>query len=139
MVVGTGAEHVRIDLLDGPAPDPAEEPYNWLKVRVTGNIPPWHGEYVANLRLSELARFRTGVEALNQTLSGEASLEPLEPWMNLTLTGDGRGHVGLRGWLEAADGGQPRRRLEFELGLDQTYLAGIIDGLAELEREAWGR
>jgi hypothetical protein len=57
-------------------------------------------------------------------LSGEALLDTIEGWLDLRLTGDGRGHVDLHGQL--VDAPSDGNSLEFRLSLDQTYLPPLM-------------
>ena len=50
----------------------------------------------------------------------------------MKFTGDGRGHIALKGLATDAPG--TGNRLEFELALDQTYLPSAIGELDEIVR-----
>jgi hypothetical protein len=64
---------------------------------------------------------------LQQTLKGEAKLATLEKQLFLTLSGNGRGGIWVRGdaWDQPGIGNQ----LRFGLEIDQTYLSTAIEGL----------
>ncbi len=75
----------------------------------------------------ELARFADEVRRLHRDLVGKAKLEPSEPNIAVTLTGDGKGHVRVEG--EARNRFETSTILKFEFSIDQTYLQGIADAL----------
>jgi hypothetical protein len=64
-----------------------------IKVQCDG----WTGTINGVFHKGELYRFAQEVRALYQDLSGTARLEPLEPNVALTLTGDGKGHITVQG------------------------------------------
>jgi hypothetical protein len=106
---------------------------NWLKARLTVSVGAWAGSFEANLRAEEFEAFREQCENLHKTLRGTAAFKPLEPWLRLTLTGDGKGHIELTG--DAIDRVGTGNQLRFAFrDLDQTFLPALIDQLREVER-----
>jgi hypothetical protein len=86
-----------------------------------GTITPW-------VEVSDLRPFLKQLAELHQSLNGSAEFMPLDQQLTLKIVGDGCGHMHLKGtaWSEARHG----NRLDFELGLDQTFLSSVI---AQLE------
>jgi len=78
----------------------------------------------------ELARFADGIRRLRHDLVGIAALNPIEPNITVTLTGDGKGHITVEGVArEFARGTE----LAFEFTIDQTYLKEIADSLSAVD------
>jgi hypothetical protein len=75
----------------------------------------------------ELARFAGEIRRLHRQLHGTAKLEPLEPNICLTFTGDGKGHVTVQGIAQNNFAG--RTELRFGFTIDQTYLEEIANSL----------
>jgi hypothetical protein len=97
---------------------------NWLWCSAEVSAGAFRGTVDCMLRTEDLARFLPRLERLSESLDGEALLDTLEGWLDIRLTGDGRGHVALCGQLvdAPADGNS----LEFRLSLDQTFLPPLI-------------
>ena len=79
----------------------------------------------------ELARFAEEIRRLHHDLVGTARLDPIEPNLVLTLTGDGKGHVLVDG--VARNHFVSGTQLMFKFGIDQTYLKGIADSLSDAD------
>lgn len=106
---------------------------NWLWCSVEVSAGAFRGKVDGLLRNEDLARFLPRLEGLSEKSSGDAFFDTVEGWLDVRLTGDGRGHVELRGQLvdTPADGNS----LEFRLSLDQTYLPPLMAQLrAALEQ-----
>lgn len=104
---------------------------NWLISPVTISVGGFTGRISAGLRAEELLRFRKGLEGLYDSLTGEATLDSLEEWVSLRITGDGAGHITADGTV--ADRPGMGNELHFRFELDQTYLPGVIAGLRQIE------
>src|SRR6188474_1709349 len=105
--VGTGHQHIRIEVLRRERPD--VEDYwdgNWVIARVGLRIHPWSGTYDATLRTEEFVSFREELEVMDRALEGEATFSPMEPWLELTLSMDSHGRISVDG--EAAPEGSGR-------------------------------
>ncbi|GGR46127.1 hypothetical protein GCM10008959_03910 [Deinococcus seoulensis] len=110
----------------GQVPDGADFwDANWLDVAAEIDLPgqAWVRAAGPFLMTSDLAAFLTELRRMNETLTGTAKLQPLEP--------------NLRVHLDCGPTGQVRTQIEltpdhinqmhtFQLELDQTYLPGII-------------
>ena len=126
---GLEKERLAIDA-EGYERTPVGETYddNWLRVEVRVAIGGFTGKAKCAIQTSELASFADELKGLFETLKGTAKFETLEDQLGLTLTGDGRGHIDLKGHLvdQAGIGNQ----LNFKLTLDQSDLG---NSLRELE------
>ena len=100
---------------------------NWLNARVTVSVGGFKGLLGGYLRAEEFLRFRGEIEKLNNTLSGKATFSTMEEWISFSLTGDGRGHVILKGQVRDRPGSE--NTLNFTIELDQTFLPQILKGL----------
>jgi hypothetical protein len=122
IVIGTPAsEYVSINITD-------RNPDGWLTGTLTLSAGPWAGTCRVSFYLGELRRFGEKVEKLHRDLIGSARLKPMEPYLELELVGDGKGHVIVRGRAQdslSSDG----TFVAFELGLDQTELPSIASAL----------
>jgi hypothetical protein len=105
---------------------------NWLLAPIDIAVGAYSGRVDAGLRVDELARFRTELEALYQTLDGDAHLSSIEGWVDMTASGDGLGHVTVAGSTRDRPG--VGNQLFFRLEVDQTFLPPIIEALLAVER-----
>lgn len=106
---------------------------NWLAVEVSLSAGGFRGNFQASFLTSELVGFHEQLAALYKTLVGEAKLVTMEAQLRLTLTGNGRGGIQLKGeaWDQPGIGNQ----LLFGLDLDQTHLGKALEELhAVVER-----
>jgi len=106
---------------------------NWLLSPIEISVGGFSADIAgAGLRGDELRGLRRGLENLYEALSGTASLDSMEQWLNLTFKGDGSGHIEVIG--AAYDHhGVGANALHFALELDQTFLPPIIDSLKAIE------
>ena len=72
-------------------------PEGWFDAEVEVRCDGWHGKFGASFMQGELTRFARELRILHEQLNGEAILAPLEPNLELTFTGDGKGHVEVKG------------------------------------------
>lgn len=106
---------------------------NWLVVDVHIQAGGFIGHAVANLRAEEFRRFREGLEAAYNAVSGVATFETMEGWLTLTVNCERTGKVTIQG--DATDRAGTGNRLHFSLpDMDQTDLPALIDQLVECER-----
>ena len=105
---------------------------NWVYVSVLFSIGAFAGNYKATFLTSDFVDFREGLRALHQSLEGVACFSTLEDQLTLKLTGDGRGHIELKGIAIDAPG--TGNRQAFELALDQSYLPSVLKELDEIVR-----
>ena len=91
------------------------------------------GSVRASLRTDEIHRFNEGLKFVNQNLFGAAVLESTEHWVSLTVKAGSRGRIEISGELRDAAGAC--NVLSFDLAeVDQTYLAGWISDLDDIEK-----
>jgi hypothetical protein len=105
---------------------------NWLTVEVSLAVGGFSGRFQASFLTAELVEFRDQLAALYKSLNGEAKLVTMETQLLLSLSGNGRGGISLKG--EAWDQPGIGNRLIFGLDLDQTHLAttlGELDAVIE--------
>ena len=108
---------------------------NWLAVEVSVAAGGFKGHFRSSFLTAELVTFRDQIAALYKSLKGEAKLATMETQLFLSLTGNGRGGILLKG--EASDQPGIGNRLKFGFQLDQTHLAITLGGLdAAIERFA---
>lgn len=98
-----------------------------IEVRSDG----WMGSFRGNFMKGELARFAEEVRQLRHDLSGNAQLQPIEPNITLTLTGDGKGHITVDG--SARNNFASGTKLSFRFTIDQTYLETIAHSLSQAD------
>jgi hypothetical protein len=120
IVIGkTGSEHVSIIVTDRPDSE------GWMTATLEVSAGAWGGACGAWFHQGELRQFASEIEKLYDSLTGTAVLDPLEPYLELNLTGDGKGHVLVSG--QAQD--HPGAILKFRFELDQTELPAIVAAL----------
>jgi hypothetical protein len=105
---------------------------NWLNCRVTVSAGGFRGEFVASLRTEEFVAFRRDLETLYDTLSGHGGFHSMEEWVELDLTGDGRGH--FRGTCRIRDEAGVGNLLQCEVECDQSDIPEMLDSLRRIER-----
>lgn len=105
----------------------------WVIATISVAVGGFTGQVRASLRMDEIHRFNEGWMFLNQDIFGSAVLESMEDRITLTVKAESRGQIEVSG--ELADGAGVGNVLRFELAeVDQTYLAGWISSLDEIER-----
>ena len=119
-------ERLLIEMLSLPAGDCG---YDWISTRVIIDVGGFHGDTQVMITLTDMKRFRSQLNNLYKTLTGEAEFTTVEDQVRFKLTTDGLGHIGLNGHL--MDNAGMGNRLAFSLELDQTFLQKT---LSELEQ-----
>ena len=128
-----GSERERIEVSVQRYERPPSGEYfddNWLSVRVSVCVGGFRGRFDASFQTGEIASFRDQLSSLYKTLKGEAKFVTMETQLALTLIGDGRGGITLKG--EAWDQPGTGNRLEFALELDQTHVGNTLGELNEV-------
>ena len=80
----------------------------------------WSGAFECEFHAGELHQFGEETQQLYVTLDGTAKLMPMEPNLELKLTGDGKGPVVVAG--KAVAEWHTGTHLIFNFSLDQTQL-----------------
>jgi hypothetical protein len=106
-------------------------PEGWFDAEVEVQCDGWRGKFRASFMQGELSRFARELRILHEQLNGEAILAPLEPNLELSFAGDGKGHVEVKG--TARNNFHTGTKLSFRLDLDQTYLPAIANALADTD------
>ena len=135
VVIGHEAhEHVVIRVLGRMHPGALDRwDGNWLRSPIEISVGGFSGVVSgAGLRGDELRTLRRGLENLYETLSGTASLESMEQWLDLRFEGDGSGRIEVTGTARDHHG-VGWNALHFALEIDQTFLPPIIDSLKAIE------
>ena len=101
---------------------------NWLDCTAEVVVGAFTGRLKQFLRTDDLEGFARELQQLDEQLTGQATLQGMEPWLGVRLIGDGRGHVEVRGRLD--DDPAIGNSLEFRMHLDQTYLPALRRQLA---------
>lgn len=105
----------------------SREPDGWRVANVEVTCGIWKGTFRWQFYEGELRRFAGDLKALYETLTGTATLDPLEPNLRIKVVGDGRGHLLIEGRAEAEF--YKGTYLVFSLALDQTELPAIAAAL----------
>lgn len=128
---GEEAERVEVQVHGyerGPTGDYYDD--NWVRVSVRVSVGAFSGSFDATFLAPEFVEFREGLSLLYESLKGVARFSTLEQQLSLELTGDGRGHIALKGL--AIDAAGIGNRLEFVLALNQGHLSSALKGLDEI-------
>jgi hypothetical protein len=130
---GETAEFLALAIRGRRLPDSADYwDGNWLNCDLEVAAGAFRGAFSSTIRNEDLERFRRQLTPLYEHLSGTATLEALEGWLCLDLSGDGRGHLEAKAQL--CDQPVSGNSLEFRLYLDQTNLPALIRQLDEVCR-----
>jgi hypothetical protein len=120
---GTTQEHFEIVL------PPEITAQNWARARIGLAVEGFTADVFAFFDKEDFTRFARQLHELDQSLSGTASLEPLDQQVKVVLSVGVRGHVKLIGELSSrATFGN---KLGYELEFDQTYLKEPLAQLQE--------
>ena len=120
---GTDHEFVRVEVV-GSNGD------GWLPSRISVRAGSFQGEYPSDLDVWAFARFAAELRVLYESLKGTASFSSYEKQLELTLVGDGLGHVRVKG--EAMDYAGTGNKLNFHLEIDQTEIPALLQDLGEI-------
>jgi hypothetical protein len=121
IVIGNSdSEQVIIELI-GPEVD------GWTVGRIDVACGVWSGAFECDFHAGELHEFGREIQQLYHALDGTADLKPIEPNLEVRLTGDGKGHIAVSG--KAIAEFHTRTYLTFEFSLDQTQLPAIAAAL----------
>jgi hypothetical protein len=99
----------------------------WSRAEFVVRTGPFRGGCDASFYQGELRQFASEIEKLHRDLVGFAELQPIEPFLELKLAGDGRGHIFVKG--KAQNSLSDETYLVFRFELDQTELPAIVTAL----------
>lgn len=99
----------------------------WLSAEVDVAVGSFRGSYPADFDTYAFSEFAKQLAVLDRTVSGSANFTSLEGQLELTLKCDALGHVAVDG--TAMDVAGIGNKLNFELNIDQTHIAGILSSL----------
>ncbi len=120
---GTEHEFARVEVISSNGD-------GWLPSRITVRAGSFSGEFPSNLDVWAFARFATELKALYESLKGTASFSTYEGQLELTLVGDGMGHIQVKG--EAMDYAGTGNKLIFRLAIDQTEIPALLRDLSAI-------
>jgi hypothetical protein len=105
----------------------------WVHAEVVVKSGAWSGRYAAEFHQTDFSQFAADLGALYSVLSGAATLSSMDGYLDLTLTGDGLGHISVAGaaWDRPAFGSH----LEVSYEIDQTYLPAILASVESVLRQ----
>ena len=103
---------------------------NWVSVEVAIHCGSFQGKYSASFQIGELEAFHRQLVVLYEHLNGVAEFNTLEGQLSLEATGDGIGHIAIRG--KARDQAGTGNSLLFEIHIDQTQLQDSVRSLADI-------
>lgn len=127
-IAGDGGDVVTISVPERQRRDPRSE--GWVDAKIAIKVGAWSGRYAAQFHENDFLQFAEKLDALHTSLKGEAKLSSLDGYLDLTLTGDGLGHVSIVG--EAWDRPRVGSHLVLSYHVDQTALPQLQGALAAL-------
>jgi len=105
---------------------------NWVNCTVSVRAGGFRGEYIASLRAEEFTAFRADLERLHRDLGGAGGFHSMEEWVDIAVSGDGRGH--FKGLCRLRDEAGIGNLLECEVDFDQTDVPQMVEELRRIER-----
>jgi hypothetical protein len=133
-IAGEGGNTVSITVRERERPNPLSE--GWLDAEVAVKVGPWSGRFFAQFHEDDFFRFADELNELDATLQGGATLSSLDGYLDLTLTGDGLGHISVVG--EAWDRPRWASHLVISYETDQTALSPLRVALMSLVENLTG-
>jgi hypothetical protein len=127
-IAGSTDDGVWITIVEREHRNPRSE--GWLDAEVRVSLGAWSGRYAARFHEDDFPPFARQLEELHATLVGEARLSSLDGYLDITLTGDGVGHITIAG--EAWDRPRWASHLVIAYEMDQTELPQLRASLASL-------
>ncbi|HVW08047.1 MAG TPA: hypothetical protein VHC90_05665 [Bryobacteraceae bacterium] len=112
------SEHVSINIVD------RDDKEGWLSGTLDVRAGAWGGNCRAWFHRGELRQLASELENLYRDLVGPSQFTPMEPYLEMKFTGNGRGSITVDGIAR-----DDENHLTFRLELDQTELPQIIKSL----------
>ena len=103
---------------------------NWVRgfVKVKGG--KFTGEFCAELMTIDFVNFKNELGKLYEKLNGIATFKTLESQVEITIIGDGIGHLIAK--CKVMDKAGIGNKLEFEIDFDQTHIPKILNQLENI-------
>jgi hypothetical protein len=95
-----------------------------FQAEITVRCGPWNGRYTAHFMVGELNKFGKDVEHVYNNEKCAAALKPLDPYLVMTLTGDGHGHIEVSGEARQKPGIKTGLEFHFEMEQEELKVAG---------------
>ena len=125
------SEFLQVRIIRRGAPDATDYwDGNWLVGGVSLKVGGFSGNFEADFRTTDFARFESALGALYRTLTGQAELKTDEEQLGITVIGDGHGHFEAR--CVARDEAGIGNLLDFTLQFDQTEIPAILTQLEHI-------
>ena len=101
---------------------------NWIRTRISAKAGVFRVKpFAASLFLGGFTTFTSELRSIYEKLHGTASLNTLDPWVQITATSDMLGHITMACII--SDNFITDRSLKFDLTMDQTMLRSPLDQL----------
>jgi hypothetical protein len=119
-----GGEHITIGPIGRVSRD------GWFQSPVKIKVNGFEGHINSYFETQDIGVFQKQLSSLYDTLRGVAELKPTEGQFGFSLTGDGQGHIEVKGYAysQASYGSC----LEFEFNIDQTHLPKFISSIQKV-------
>jgi hypothetical protein len=124
LIGSIGAYHLLIEMTRRSSEE------SWLEGSVEVVVDVWRGTVPSGFQAGELRHFAAQLQQLHRDLHGIARLSPADPYLDLECSGDGRGHIQIKGTAQNRMDGS---FLTFCFRIDQTELPAIIVALKEAD------
>lgn len=133
MIGNQNNDHLEIEILGRMHPD-CKDYYdgNWLSCKIYVKAGFFVGKLDGGvcLRTDEFESFFDNIKFLHESLKGKAEYSSMEDWLKFEVSGDGLGHMLVKGHI--IDNYCGGNRLNFTINFDQTSLPETINGLKSL-------
>ena len=103
---------------------------NWLETDIVVESGTCHGKYRATILVQDFEAFRDRIALLTETWDGTALFDPMEPWIQIKLTGNGGTEIRVSGEADHPCG--MGKTLPFSMSISSSELPGIIKMLDDI-------
>jgi hypothetical protein len=122
-IAGNG-NSIRVEIVRSRDPGAIADDRYWLDAAISVKGGVFSGKFNACLVTTDFEPFKRELEALYQSLKGQAKFNTPESQVEITIDGDGMGKLNAQ--CSVMDHAGIGNTLEFEIDMDQTYVPGII-------------
>jgi hypothetical protein len=105
--------------------------YSFIEADLSVIAVPWNGRLKAVFHSFELEGLATGLRELYSKLDETIEFRSVESQLCMTIKGDGRGHISVKGTAHDSSPPGCNNSLSFLLHLDQTCLLPLAKSLDE--------